>query len=110
MTCAPSEDSDAQADLSLRWAHMSCRWFCHAVAQIAVQPLQLEDELETDHGNIRNMTLMHEQQDQGLMCNLLSGMTEETTMYIKSPKTRDLFEQCTAETKKLCDGNVKLYE
>ena len=23
---------DVQADLSLRWAHMSFRWFCHAAA------------------------------------------------------------------------------
>ena len=62
MICAPSEDSDqpghpvfavrlkstwssaqwrlwsdwidAQADLSLRWAHMSFCWFCRAAAQI----------------------------------------------------------------------------
>ena len=59
MTCAPSEDSDqpghaslrcphealcpclsierttnAQADLSLRWAHMSSCWFCRAVAHL----------------------------------------------------------------------------
>ena len=26
---------DAQADLSLRWAHMPFCWFCHEVAQIA---------------------------------------------------------------------------
>ena len=39
MACAPSEDSDqpghqadAQADLSLRWAHMPLCWFCHEVA------------------------------------------------------------------------------
>ena len=25
---------DAQADLSLRWAHMSFCWFCHAAAQV----------------------------------------------------------------------------
>ena len=57
MACAPSEDSDqpghppslirdfavrskcfdwadAQADLSLRWAHMSFCWFCHEAAQL----------------------------------------------------------------------------
>ena len=54
ITCAPSEDSDqpghppslislrcpheerlgpAQVDLSLRWAHRSFCWFCHAQAQ-----------------------------------------------------------------------------
>ena len=36
--CAPSEDldqPDAQADLSLRWAHMPCCWCCHVAAQIA---------------------------------------------------------------------------
>ena len=35
---ADSEDSDhsanAQADLSLRWAHMIFCWFCHEVAQM----------------------------------------------------------------------------
>ena len=29
-----SEWVDAQADLSLRWAHRSFCWFCHAAAQI----------------------------------------------------------------------------
>ena len=29
-----TERMDAQADLSLRWAHMSFRWFCHEAAQI----------------------------------------------------------------------------
>ena len=29
-----SDWEDAQADLSLRWAHMPLCWFCHAVAQI----------------------------------------------------------------------------
>ena len=28
---------DAQADLSLRWAHSSFCWFYHAVAQILVE-------------------------------------------------------------------------
>ena len=27
-----SESSDAQADLSLRWAHMPFCWFCHEAA------------------------------------------------------------------------------
>ena len=27
--------ADAQADLSLRWAHRSFCWFCHAVAQFS---------------------------------------------------------------------------
>ena len=31
---ADSEDSDAQADLSLRWAHMPFCWFCHEAAQV----------------------------------------------------------------------------
>ena len=35
---ADSEDSsdwvDAEADLSLRWAHKSVCWFCHAAAHI----------------------------------------------------------------------------
>ena len=53
MTVVPSEESDqsghppslirvfdvrsmdAQADLSLRWAHKSFCWFCHAVAQFS---------------------------------------------------------------------------
>ena len=34
MACAPSEDPDAQAYLSLRWAQMSFCWFCHEVAQV----------------------------------------------------------------------------
>ena len=29
-----SDWADAQADLSLRWAHMSVCWFCHEAAQI----------------------------------------------------------------------------
>ena len=29
-----SDWADAQADLSLRWAHMPFRWFCHDAAQI----------------------------------------------------------------------------
>ena len=38
---ADSEDSDqtggdAQADLSLRWAHMPFCWFCHEVAQFSL--------------------------------------------------------------------------
>ena len=28
---------DAQADLSLRWAHMSSCWFCHALPQLLVK-------------------------------------------------------------------------
>ena len=36
---ADSEDwsdwADAQADLSLRWAHMPLCWFCHEVAQMS---------------------------------------------------------------------------
>ena len=31
---ADSEEADAQADLSLRWAHMPFCWFCHAVAHV----------------------------------------------------------------------------
>ena len=31
--CAPSEDVDAHADLSLRWAHTFC-WFCCAGGQL----------------------------------------------------------------------------
>ena len=31
---ADSEDSDAQADLSLRWAHLPFRWFYHETAQM----------------------------------------------------------------------------
>ena len=30
----PKDWADAQADLSLRWAHMLFCWFCHALAQI----------------------------------------------------------------------------
>ena len=30
-----SDWADAQADLSLRWAHRSFCWFCHAVAQFS---------------------------------------------------------------------------
>ena len=30
-----SDWADAQADLSLRWAHMSFWWFCHAAAQLS---------------------------------------------------------------------------
>ena len=37
---AASEDwsdwADAQADLSLRWAHMSFCWFCHEAAQLCI--------------------------------------------------------------------------
>ena len=29
-----SDWADAQADLSLRWAHMPFRWFCHEAAQL----------------------------------------------------------------------------
>ena len=50
MACAPSEDSsflhadsedwsdwaDAQVDLSLRWAHMPCCWFCHEMALLSI--------------------------------------------------------------------------
>ena len=28
--------ADAQADLSLRWAHMAFCWFCHEVAQLGL--------------------------------------------------------------------------
>ena len=48
IACAPSEDSDqpghppslitAQADLSLRWAHMPFCWFCHEAAHIYLFP------------------------------------------------------------------------
>ena len=37
---ADSEDwsdwADAQADLSLRWAHMPFSWFCHEAAQMSL--------------------------------------------------------------------------
>ena len=40
---ADSEDwsdwVDAQADLSLRWAHMPFCWFCHEVAQFMIKSL-----------------------------------------------------------------------
>ena len=32
-----SDWTDSQADLSLRWAHMSFCWFCHALAQTSLQ-------------------------------------------------------------------------
>ena len=32
-----SDWADAQADLSLRWAHRSSCWFCHAAAQMCMQ-------------------------------------------------------------------------
>ena len=49
MACSPSEDSDqpghspsllsetaeAQADLSLRWAHMPVCWFCYEAAHMS---------------------------------------------------------------------------
>ena len=39
---ADSEDwsdlADAQADLSLRWAHMPLCWFCHEAAQMSLWP------------------------------------------------------------------------
>ena len=28
--------ADAQADLSLRWAHLPCCWFCHALPHIVI--------------------------------------------------------------------------
>ena len=31
-----SDWADAQADLSLRWAHMPFGWFCHEAAHIAM--------------------------------------------------------------------------
>ena len=31
---ADSEEADAQADMSLCWAHISFCWFCHEVAHI----------------------------------------------------------------------------
>ena len=31
-----SDWADAQADLSLRWAHMSFCWFCHVAAQMYI--------------------------------------------------------------------------
>ena len=31
-----SDWADAQADLSLRWAHRSCCWFCHEAAQFSL--------------------------------------------------------------------------
>ena len=34
-----SDLADAQADLSLHWAHRSFCWFCHAVAQISTSLL-----------------------------------------------------------------------
>ena len=32
--------ADAQADLSLRWAHMSFCWFCHEVAQLVNKTME----------------------------------------------------------------------
>ena len=34
MAYASSDDSDAQADLSLRWVHMPFCWFCHEAAHL----------------------------------------------------------------------------
>ena len=33
-----SDWADAQADLSLRWAHMPFCWFCHAAAKMCNNP------------------------------------------------------------------------
>ena len=45
---ADSEDwsdwADAQADLSLRWAHMPLSWFCHEAAQMLVHMASVYDE------------------------------------------------------------------
>ena len=30
------ERPDAKADLSLRWAHMPCCWFCDEAAQMSI--------------------------------------------------------------------------
>ena len=37
-----SDWSDAQADLSLRWAHMPFCWFCHVLAQIYMRVIVSE--------------------------------------------------------------------
>ena len=36
--------TDAPADLCVRWAHMSFRWFCHALAQIFLPQSVRESE------------------------------------------------------------------
>ena len=42
--------ADAQADLSLRWAHMPFRWFCHDAAQIIEK--QGSSQWYTCYGNL----------------------------------------------------------
>ena len=36
---------DAQADLSLRWAHMAFRWFCYAVVHLYVTAVTTAEEI-----------------------------------------------------------------
>ena len=35
---------DAQADLSLRWAHISICWFCHEVAHVIMELIYIEGD------------------------------------------------------------------
>ena len=40
-----SDWAEAQADLSLRWAHMPFCWFCHEAAQMVVRSLRCDLEM-----------------------------------------------------------------
>ena len=42
-----SENSDAQADLSLHWAHRSFCWFCHEAAQINFAASAVNEKFES---------------------------------------------------------------
>ena len=54
---AHSKDSDqtayAQADLSLRWTHMTFCWFCHALAQIVPFLIYMYKQLKADEYTFR---------------------------------------------------------
>ena len=51
---------DAQADLSLRWAHRSFCWFCHAVTKMT--ETNKTDTPEVDQEVAQSQTTVHPQQ------------------------------------------------
>ena len=63
-----TQSEDAQADLSLRWAHMSFCWFCHAAAQMKM--LQSFTTVFYSFLQIADLQQEHQREMEGLLENV----------------------------------------
>ena len=79
-SCGLPDWADAQADLSLSWAHRSFCWFCHAAAQFYNIIWEIEKipdrDIRISHGSVQSRNTAHilVTKQQGIPRYVLSSM------------------------------------